>query len=80
MKELNEAQRNIGIVRSRGVPLPELLHYDLITDSSLFDGDFTTKPGKHIFVTELEIRIIKYVEFNFMQNCPSKTTLSILCL
>ena len=76
MKEINEAQRSIDIARSRGVPLRELLHYDLITDSSLFDGDFTTKPAKHIFVTELEIRI-KDDEFNFMQNSPSKTSLVI---
>ena len=62
MKELNEVKKNIDIARSRGVPLRELLHYDLITDSSLFDGDFTTKPANHIFVTELEIRI-KDVEF-----------------
>ena len=55
--------------------LQDLLHYDLINDSSL-TVILRLNTAKHIFVTELEIRI-KDVEFNFMQNCPRKTTLVI---
>ena len=45
-KELGRAQKAIDVARSRGISMREILQFDLITTSSLFDDDMTSKPHK----------------------------------
>ena len=53
-KELGKAQKAIDVARSRGISMKEILQFDLITTSSLFDDDMTSKPHKHTIMKELE--------------------------
>ena len=53
-KELGKAHQAIDVARSRGISMREILQFDLITTSSLFDDDMTSKPHKHTIMKELE--------------------------
>ena len=46
----------MDIAKSRHIPTSEILEYDLLGASPLFEGDFPKKPAKHELVLELERR------------------------
>ena len=53
----------------------DILQFDVVP-SALFDGDFTTKPEKHLLTTELEKHLLS-VEYDFAKTSESKTSLVI---
>ena len=53
-KKLGEAQKLYDIALSRGMPIEDILHFDITMESCLFtDDDFTEKPNKYEIVKEL---------------------------
>ena len=55
LTKLEKAQKHYGIARSRGIPIKNILHFDLTMQSCLFtDADLTEKPNKYEIVKELE--------------------------
>ena len=57
-KEIAQAQQIIDIARSRGMHMSEKLEYDLISKSSVFDNDYTSKPDKYVLVKKIEEKIV----------------------
>ena len=57
-KEITQAQKITDIARSRGIHMSEVLEYDLISKSYLFDNDYTSKPDKYALVEKLEEKIV----------------------
>ena len=55
-KEVAHIQKLMDIAKSRHIPISEILEYDLLGASPLFEGDFPKKPAKHKLVLELECR------------------------
>ena len=53
-KEIAQSQKLIDIAKSRNISTAEILEFDLLQSSPLFDGDFPPKPSKSALVTELE--------------------------
>ena len=55
VKQINITERNIEIARERGLTNNELLEYDVVPSSMLFDDDgMMTKPNKSLLLKELE--------------------------
>ena len=69
------AQKQVDISKSRFISMPEILQFDLVP-STLFEGDFTAKPEKHLLITELEKHLLS-TEYNFAKTSESKTSLVI---
>ena len=46
VKDVSAAHKSYEIARGRGIPIAEILEYDLFRTNALFNGDFTTKPDK----------------------------------
>ena len=63
-KELGKTQKSIDIARSRGISMRELLQYDHVADSHLFNDYMTSKPQKHTIIAELENHLANH-EFHF---------------
>ena len=55
-KEVAHIQKLMDIAKSRHIPTSEILEYDLLGASPLFEGDFPKKLAKHELVLELERR------------------------
>ena len=57
-KEITQAQKITDIARSRGIHMSEVLEYDLISKSYLFDNDYTSKLDKYVLVKKIEEKIV----------------------
>ncbi len=68
-KEVAEAQRNMDIMKERGIDLKQTLTHDLLSVSPLFNGDLPAAATKSKLVGEIESRL------DFTQ-WSQKTTLS----
>ena len=67
-KELGLVQRQMDIARSGGITMKEILAFDLVEDSLLFDDERMSKPDKSQLTKCLEA----FLEAN---DCFSKTKL-----
>ena len=76
IKEISQAQRSVDIARSRLITMTELLDFDLTAQNPLFDGDFTTKPAKHLLIAELEKNLVG-VSYVFENDGIAETGLVI---
>ena len=72
-RKLGKAQKNYDMARSRGIPIRDILHFDIIMENSLFTGlGLTTKPDKYEIVKELEKSLCPD-NFIFQKISPLKT-------
>ena len=53
-KDLALAQRHIETAKHRGLTIEQILSYDLLPQSPLFEGDLPAVPNKSLLVTEVE--------------------------
>ena len=53
-KEIAEAQKNMELLRERGMELKTIISHDLFTSSPLFDGNLPAATEKYKLVTEVE--------------------------
>ena len=67
VKEWSNAQRKLGISRSRGVILNEILTLDLSDQSPLFDENLTSEPDKNTLVSALE-KYRSTIKYNFTKK------------
>ena len=56
-KQLSASHKSFEVARSRGIPIAEILQYDLFPAYIVFDEDYTFKPDKAISVKKLEERL-----------------------
>ena len=76
-KMLASAQRDIDVARERGMSLREVLTHDILPNSILFDGEFTTStPYKSKLVTQLE----KDFPQNTVQMLPESDLKTVVLL
>ena len=68
------AQKHYDIARSRGIPIKDILHFDITMQSCLFtDDDLTEKPNKYEIVKELE-KNLDSSQYIFRKFSELKTT------
>ena len=72
-------QKELEIARSRYISLKDILNFNLSETSILFDGDFTSKPGKHVLVSELEKYITEPCEY-LEKNSPTNLCVDFMSL
>ena len=75
-KELGLVQRQIDIARSRGITMKEILAFDLVEDSLLFDDERTSKPDKSQLTKCLEA-FLEANDFCFSKTKTAKTSIII---
>ena len=63
LKTQGMIQKELDIARSRYISMKDILNFNLSEASILFDGDFTSKPDKHVLVSELEKYITEPCEY-----------------
>ena len=63
LKTQGMIQKELDIARSRYISMKDILNFNLSETSILFDGDFTSKPHKHVLVSELEKYITEPCEY-----------------
>ena len=63
LKTQGMIQKELDIARSRYISMKDILNFNLSETSVLFDGDFTSKPDKHVLVSELEKYITERCEY-----------------
>ena len=56
-KQLSASHKSFEVARSRGIPIAEILQYDLFPTNTLFDKDYTFKPDKATLVKKLDERL-----------------------
>ena len=56
-KQLSASHKSFEGARSRGIPIAEILQYDLFPTNILFDEDYTFKSDKATLVKKLEERL-----------------------
>ena len=56
-------QKELNIARSRYISMKDIPNFNLSETSILSDGDFTSKPDKHVLVSELEKYITEPCEY-----------------
>ena len=56
-KQLLSSHKLFEVARNRGIPIAEILQYDLFLTNILFDEDYTFKPNKATLVKKLEERL-----------------------
>ena len=57
LKTKSASHKSFQVARSRGIPIVEILQYDLFPTDILFDEDYTFKPDKTILDKKLEERL-----------------------
>ena len=57
-KDIADAQRNIDIAKERGMDLRQILAHNMLSGSSLFDGDLPAHTNKSKLAGEIEHRLI----------------------
>ena len=63
LKTQGMIQKELNVARSRYISMKDILKFNLSETSILFDGDFTSKPDKHVLVSELGKYITEPCEF-----------------
>ena len=58
-KQLSESHKSFKVAGSRGIPIAEILQYNLFPTNILFDEDYTFKPDKATLVKKLEERHLR---------------------
>ena len=56
-KQLSASHRSFEVTCSRGIPMAEILQYNLFPTNILFDEDYTFKPDKATLVKKLKERL-----------------------
>ena len=56
-KQLSASYKSFEVACSRGIPIAEILQYDLFPTNILFDEDYIFKPDKATLVKKLEERL-----------------------
>ena len=79
LKTQGMIQKELDIARSRYISMKDILKFDLSETSILFDGDFTSKHGKHVLVSELEIYITEPCEY-LEKNSPTNLCVDFMSL
>ena len=54
------------MARGRGIPIAEILQYDLFPKNVLFDKDYTFKPDKATLVKKLDERLVHETHIIFL--------------
>ena len=72
-------QNELDIARSRYISMKDILNFNLSETSILFDGDFTSKPDKHVLVSELEKYITEPCEY-LERNSPTNLCVDFMSL
>ena len=75
-KEIDQAQVNVDIAKSRGMSTREVFQFDHIEDKMLFDGETASKPRKSELVTELEKYLCKS-DFTFSSKSNMKSSVVV---
>ena len=78
LKEFAKLQKDFDIARSRNIPISDILEYDLMECSYLFEGDYPTKTetDKYVLVSEL-IQNIENNDMVFNKDSELSTALVI---
>lgn len=75
-KELGLAHNRLEIARQRGETMKDILSYDILQNSPLFNGDIPKKPAKHMLIAELE-KNLSTEDYCFEPTSNSKTSVLI---
>ena len=75
-KTFGQAQRQMDIAQSGGIPLKEILTFEHCGESLLFIGEITTKPDKSSLVKELE-KFLEPSDYHFDRNNDVSTCIVI---
>ena len=77
VKDLSDLQRNVDVVRGKGVSLAQVMEHDLLSTKILFDGDYTSKPeDKSVLARELK-KHFESRELNFENKFHLQTVLPV---
>ena len=79
LKTQGMIQKELDIARSRHISMKHILNFNLSETSILFDGDFTSKPDKHVLVSELEKYITEPCEY-LEKNSPTNLCVDFMSL
>ena len=64
------------MARSRGIPIAEILQYDISPTNILFHEDYTFKPNKATLVKKLEERT-EPGDLRFSKGCSKRTVMVV---
>ena len=79
LKTQGMIQKELDIARSRYISMKDILNFNLSETSILSDGDFTSKPDKHVLVSELEKYITELCEY-LEKNSPTNLCVDFMSL